>query len=316
MNDKTVVLNADLVNYDKNIDYNQIASEVKIYDETPEDKILERVQGYNIVVTKEMKVNGDIIRAFPDSVKMICEAGTGYNNLDLDAIKEKGITLCNIPAYSSERVAHTVIMLILNLASSMQKQIRMLCENNHDNFTKHLMVDHIEVNGKTLGIIGYGNIGKQVIKVAKALGMKILVSTRTPREDVDGIHFTSMEEVLKNSDFISLHCPLNENTRHIMNQESIAMMKPSSFIINTARGALIDEQALIDAINKGVIAGAGLDVQEVEPLSEDSPLYTMDNVIITPHIGWRGLETRQRLVSMIADNIKAFSEGNPINKIV
>lgn len=316
MNDKTVVLNADLVNYDKNIDYKQIASEVMIYDETPEDKILERVQGYNIVVTKEMKVSGDIIRAFPDSVKMICEAGTGYNNLDLDAIKEKGITLCNIPAYSSERVAHTVIMLMLNLASSMQKQIRMLCENNHDNFTKHLMVDHIEVNGKTLGIIGYGNIGKEVIKVAKALGMKILVSTRTPREDVEGIHFTSMEEVLKNSDFVSLHCPLNDNTRDIMNQESIAMMKPSAFIINTARGALIDEQALIDAINKGVIAGAGLDVQEVEPLSEDSPLYTMDNVIITPHIGWRGLETRQRLVSMIADNIKAFSEGNPINKII
>lgn len=316
MNDKTVVLNADLVNYDKNIDYKQIASEVMIYDETPEDKILERVQGYNIVVTKEMKVSGDIIRAFPDSVKMICEAGTGYNNLDLDAIKEKGITLCNIPAYSSERVAHTVIMLMLNLASSMQKQIRMLCENNHDNFTKHLMVDHIEVNGKTLGIIGYGNIGKEVIKVAKALGMKILVSTRTPREDVEGIHFTSMEEVLKNSDFVSLHCPLNDNTRHIMNQESIAMMKPSAFIINTARGALIDEQALIGAINKGVIAGAGLDVQEVEPLSEDSPLYTMDNVIITPHIGWRGLETRQRLVSMIADNIKAFSEGNPINKII
>lgn len=316
MNDKTVVLNAELVNYDNNIDYTQIASEVMIYDETPEDKILERVQGYNVVVTKEMKVSGDIIRAFPDSVKMICEAGTGYNNLDLDAIKEKGITLCNIPAYSSERVAHTVIMLMLNLASSMQKQIRMLCENNHDNFTKHLMVDHIEVNGKTLGIIGYGNIGKEVIKVAKALGMKILVSTRTPREDIDGIHFTSMEEVLKNSDFVSLHCPLNENTRHIINQETIAMMKPSSFIINTARGALIDEQALIDAINKGVIAGAGLDVQEVEPLSEDSPLYTMDNVIITPHIGWRGLETRQRLVSMIAENIKAFSEGNPINKIV
>lgn len=316
MNDKTVVLNAELVNYDNNIDYTQIASEVMIYDETPEDKILERVQGYNVVVTKEMKVSGDIIRAFPDSVKMICEAGTGYNNLDLDAIKEKGITLCNIPAYSSKRVAHTVIMLMLNLASSMQKQIRMLCENNHDNFTKHLMVDHIEVNGKTLGIIGYGNIGKEVIKVAKALGMKILVSTRTPREDVDGIHFTSMEEVLKSSDFVSLHCPLNENTRHIINQETIAMMKPSSFIINTARGALIDEQALIDAINKGVIAGAGLDVQEVEPLSEDSPLYTMDNVIITPHIGWRGLETRQRLVSMIAENIKAFSEGNPINKIV
>lgn len=316
MNDKTVVLNAGLVDFDKNIDYSQIASEVMIYDETPEEKILERVQGYHIVVTKEMKVSGDIIRAFPDSVKMICEAGTGYNNLDLDAIKEKGITLCNIPAYSSERVAHTVIMLMLNLASSMQKQMRMLCENNHDNFHKHLMVDHIEVNGKTLGIIGYGNIGKEVIKVAKALGMNILVSTRTSKEDVDGIHFTSMEEVLKKSDFISLHCPLNENTRHMINQKSIAMMKPTAFILNTARGALIDEQALINAIKQGVIAGAGIDVQEVEPLSDDSPLYTMDNVIITPHIGWRGLETRQRLVSMIKDNIKAFSEGIPINKII
>lgn len=316
MLDKTVVLNAGLVNYDQKIDYSQIATEVKIYDETKEEEILERVQGYNIVVTKEMKVSGDIIRAFPDSVKMICEAGTGYNNLDLEAIKEKNITLCNIPAYSSQRVAHTVIMLLLNLASSMQKQIRMLCKGNHDNFTKHMMVDHVEVNDKTLGIIGYGNIGKEVIKVAQAMGMKILVSTRTPREDQNGINFTSMEDVLKNSDFISLHCPLNDATRHLINKETLAMMKPSAFIINSARGALIDEQALIEAINQKVIAGAGLDVQEVEPLREDSPLYTMDNVIITPHMGWRGLETRQRLVSMIGDNIKAFREGSPINKIV
>jgi glycerate dehydrogenase len=160
MNDKTVVLNASLVNYDGNIDYSQIASEVVIYDETPEDKILERVDGFTIVVTKEMKVSGDIIRKFPDSVKMICEAGTGYNNIDLDAVREKGIVLCNIPAYSSERVAHTAILLILNLASSMQKQIRMLSEGNHDNFHKHLMVDHVELNGKTLGVIGYGNIAK------------------------------------------------------------------------------------------------------------------------------------------------------------
>lgn len=316
MNDKTVVLNASLVNYDGKIDYTKIASEVMVYDESAENEILDRVQGYDIVVTKEMKVSGDIIRAFPDSVKMICEAGTGYNNLDLEAIKEKGITLCNIPAYSSERVAHTVILLLLNLASSMQKQMRMLLEGNHDNFTKHMMVDHVEVNEKTLGIIGYGNIGKEVIKVAKALGMKILVSTRTPREDVDGIHFTTMEEVLKNSDFVSLHCPLNENTKHIINKETLTMMKPSAYIINTARGALIEEAALIDAIHKGIIAGAGLDVQEVEPLSEDSPLYTMENVIITPHMGWRGLETRQRLVSMVADNIKAFVEGEAINKIV
>lgn len=315
MNDKTVVLNASLVNYDGNIDYSQIASEVVIYDETSEDKILERVDGFTIVVTKEMKVTGDIIRKFPDSVKMICEAGTGYNNIDLNAVREKGIMLCNIPAYSSERVAHTAILLILNLASSMQKQIRMLSEGNHDNFHKHLMVDHVELNGKTLGVIGYGNIAKEIIKVAQALGMKILVSTRTPREDVKNIHFTTKEEVFMQSDFISLNCPLNESTRHMMNKETLAMMKPTAYLVNTARGALVDEKALIDALQNNVIAGAGLDVQEVEPLDDASPLYTMDNVIITPHMGWRGLETRQRLVLLIQDNIRAFSKGQPINRV-
>lgn len=315
MDDKTVVLNAGLVNYDGNIDYSQISSEVVIYDETPENKILERVDGFTVVVTKEMKISGDIIRKFPDSVEMICEAGTGYNNIDLDAVREKGIMLCNIPAYSSERVAHTVILFILSLASSMQKQIHMLSKGNHDNFHKHLMVDHVEVNGKTLGVIGYGNIAKEVIKVAQALGMKILVSTRKPRADIEGIHFTTNEEIFKQSDFISLNCPLNESTRHIINKKTLAMMKPTAYLINTARGALIDEKALIDALQNNIIAGVGLDVQEVEPLDDASPLYKMDNVIITPHMGWRGLETRQRLVSLIQNNISAFSKGQPINRV-
>ena len=315
MDDKTVVLNASLVDYDGKVDYNQIASDVVIYGETPEDKILERVDGFTIVVTKEMKVAGDVIRQFPDSVKMICEAGTGYNNIDLDAARDKGIMVCNIPAYSSERVAHTAILLMLSLASSLQKQIRMLAQGNHDNFHKHLMVDHVEVNAKTLGVIGYGNIARQIIKVAQAMDMKILVATRTARDDVDGIHFTTNDEVFEKSDFISLNCPLNESTRHLINSETLAMMKPSAYLINTARGALIDEKALIQALNDGVIAGAGLDVQEVEPLDDASPLYTMDNVIITPHMGWRGLETRQRLVSMIGDNIRAFASGRPINRV-
>lgn len=315
MNDKTVVLNASLVNYDGKIDYSQIASEVVIYDETPEEKILERIDGFTVVVTKEMKLSGDIIRKFPDHVKMICEAGTGYNNIDLEAVREKGIVLCNIPAYSSQRVAHTAILLMLNLASSMQQQIRMLAKGNHDNFHKHLMVDHVELNGKTLGVIGYGNIAKEIIKIAQAMDMKILASTRTPRADENGTRFTTTEEVLKQSDFISLNCPLNESTRHMINKESLALMKPTAYLINTARGALIDEKALIDALQNHVIAGAGLDVQEVEPLNDESPLYTMDQVIITPHMGWRGLETRQRLVSLIKDNISAFKAGNPINRV-
>ena len=315
MNDKTVVLNAGLVNYDGNVDYSSIASDVIIYDETPEDLILERVQDATVVVTKEMKVPGEIIRQFPDSVKMICEAGTGYNNIDLDAVREKGIMLCNIPAYSSERVAHTGIMMMMNLASEMQKQIRMLAEGNHDNFHKHLMVKHVELNGKTLGLIGYGNIAKEMSKVAQALGMRVIVSTRTPREDCEGVHFTDFDTVLRESDFLSLNCPLNETTRHMIDKAALDKMKPSAYIINTARGALIDEEALIRALQGGGIAGAGLDVQEVEPLDENSPLFTMDSVIITPHMGWRGLETRRRLIDLLRENIKAFAKGQSINRV-
>lgn len=315
MNDKTVVLNAGLVNYDGNVDYSSIASDVIIFDETPEDLILERVQDATVVVTKEMKVSGKIIRQFPDSVKMICEAGTGYNNIDLDAVREKGIMLCNIPAYSSERVAHTGIMMMMNLASEMQKQIRMLAEGNHDNFHKHLMVKHVELNGKTLGLIGYGNIAKEMSKVAQALGMRVIASTRTPREDCEGVHFTDFDTVLRESDFLSLNCPLNDTTRHMIDKVALDKMKPSAYIINTARGALIDEEALIRALQGGVIAGAGLDVQEVEPLDEKSPLFTMDSVIITPHMGWRGLETRRRLIDLLRENIKAFAKGQPINRV-
>lgn len=313
---KTVVLNGDRMNYDHRLDFSILSDEVKVYEETKPEQILDRIQGFDVVVTKEMPVSGNIIRSFPDSVKLIVEAGTGYNNHDLEAIKEKGLTLCNVPAYSTERVAHTAIMMILNLSSSMRKQMNMLHDKDHTNFTRCMQVDHVEVNGKILGVIGTGNIGREVIKIAQALGMKILAYARTPREDEPGIHFASLEEVLAQSDYLTLHCPLNAETRHLINRERLALMKPTACIVNTARGALIDEEALIEALQEGRIAGAGLDVQETEPPAADNPLYDMDNVILTPHMGWRGLETRQRLVSIAADDIKNFLAGTPVNVIV
>lgn len=315
MSAKTVVLNGERMNYDHRLDYSILSEEVKVYDQTEPSQILERIQGFDIAVTKEMPVSGDVIRQFPDSIKLIVEAGTGYNNIDLDAAREKGITVCNIPAYSTERVAHTAIMMIMNLSSSMRKQISMLAEKDHTNFTKCMQVDHVEINGKTLGVVGAGNIGREVIKVAQALGMKILAYNVPTMEDEPGIHFTTLEEVLSESDYVTLHCPLMPATRHLINKERLALMKPTAFIVNTARGPLIDEAALIEALQEGRIAGAGLDVQEVEPPSEDNPLYYMDNVILTPHMGWRGLETRQRLVSIIADDIKNFLAGTPINVV-
>ena len=315
MNDKCVVLNAKKMNFDGKLDFSVLSSDVTVYDDTTEQQLSERIQGADIIVTKEMPVSAEMIQKFPESVKLICEAGTGYNNIDLEATRKKGITVCNIPAYSTERVAHTAIMMILNLSSAMQVQMKMLACGNHDNFTRNLQVPHVEVNGKTLGIIGAGHIGRKVIQIAQALDMNILVYTRTPREDEKGIHYVSLEELLKNSDYISMHCPLTESTKHMINKESLSLMKPSAFIINTSRGALIDETALIEALENGTIAGAGLDVQETEPPEENSPLYTMDQVLLTPHMGWKGLETRQRLVSILADNIKQFMEGNPINVV-
>ena len=315
MNTKTVVLNAKKMNFDGKLDFSILSSEVVVYDDTTPEELLERIQDADVIVTKEMPVSGDLIRQFPDSVKLICEAGTGYNNLDLAAAKEKGIMVCNIPAYSTQRVAQTAIMLILNLSSAMQVQMAMLAKGNHDNFTKNLQVPHVEVNDKTLGIIGAGHIGREVIRIAKAMDMKILVYTRTPKEDGDGIRYVDLETLLRNSDYVSLHCPLTPQTRHMINKDTLAMMKPEAFLINTSRGALIDEPALIEALQNGVIAGAGLDVQEVEPPAEDNPLYTMSNVLLTPHMGWKGLETRKRLVSILAGNIKAWEDQKPVNVV-
>jgi len=309
MSERVVVVNASKMNYDHALDFSVLSSDVQVYDDSTNEELIERIQGAHVVVTKELPVGADLLSQFPDTVKLIVEAGTGYNNIDLNAAKERGITVCNIPAYSTERVAHTVIMMILNFASSM------LAKGDRSNFTKYLQVSHTEVNGKTLGVVGAGHIGMEVIKVAKALGMNVLVHTRTPKADGDGIRYVSLDELLENSDYITLHCPLNEQTKYMINKEAISKMKPSAVIVNTGRGPLINEADLCDALAAKRIAGAGLDVQEVEPPAEDSPLYTLDNVIITPHMGWKGLETRQRLVGIIRDNVQAFFKGEPINVV-
>ena len=315
MSERVVVVNASKMNYDHALDFSVLSSDVQVYDDSTNEELIERIQGARVVVTKELPVGADLLSQFPDTVKLIVEAGTGYNNIDLNVAKERGITVCNIPAYSTERVAHTVIMMILNFASTMQKQIGMLAKGDRSNFTKYLQVSHTEVNGKTLGVVGAGHIGMEVIKVAKALGMNVLVHTRTPKADGDGIRYVSLDELLEHSDYITLHCPLNEQTKYMINKEAISKMKTSAVIVNTGRGPLINEADLCEALAAKRIAGAGLDVQEVEPPAEDSPLYTLDSVIITPHMGWKGLETRQRLVGIIRDNVQAFFKGEPINVV-
>lgn len=312
---KTVVLNGDKINFDGKMDYTCLSEQVTVYGCSQQEEILDRVQDQEIVITKELPLPASLLSCFPPSVKLICEAGTGYNNIHLPTAAAKGITVCNVPAYSTQRVAHTAIMLLLNLSSSMGRQLAMLDRGDRSNFTGGLQVEHREVNGKTLGIIGAGTIGKEMIKIALVLGMDVLVYTRTPGPEQRHVRYTTLEQVLTQSDYLSLHCPLTDETRHIINYNALKKMKPSAFLINTARGPLVDQKALEQALLEGRLAGAGLDVQEQEPLPEDSLLYRLDNVILTPHMGWKGLETRMRLMKMLKENITAYLLGAPIHVV-
>jgi len=311
---KVVLINAGRLDFDKALDFSKIAAVADITrfesDATPEE-ILERVQGADIIISKEIPVPGEIISKFPASVRLIQEAGTGFNNVDLTAAKAKGVTVCNCPAYSSDAVAHLVFTLILNFSCSLVPQMRMLQKGNRDNFNKCLQVPHFELQGKTLGLIGgSGGIGSKVSDLAEALGMKVVLTSRSPRPNA-----LPLEELLKTSDFVSLHCPLNAETKHIINKDTLKLMKPTAYLINSGRGSLIKETDLIEALQNKVIAGAGLDVQETEPPSADNPLYELENVILTPHIGWKRVETRQRLMDIVADNIASFLQGKPVNVV-
>lgn len=309
---KTVILNCKKLNWDNKLDFTALGEDVIIYDDSTREEIIERSKGADIIVSKELKIDKEIIDALDESVLMIAEAGTGYNNIDIEACRNRNIWVSNIPAYSTKRVAHTAIMLMLNLASSMQKQIKSIANKDYSNF-EYLNVDHMELNGKVLGIIGTGRIGTEVAKIADALGMKVIAYTRSKKEDTDVIHYVSLEELILSSDVISLHCALTDETYHIIDDEKLTLMKNSAFLINTSRGALIDEAALINGLKTGKLRGAGLDVYEEEPLSSESELFTLDNVVLTPHMGWKAIETRQRLVDILVDNIKSFEEGNPQN---
>lgn len=314
----TVILNGAKLDFDNKLDFSSLSklTAVTRYEVSNDEEILERVKGQHIIITKELPVGRDLISQFPSSVELICEAGTGYNNIDITAARERNIAVCNIPSYSTEAVAQLVITFLLNLSSSLIQQQVMLQKKNFDNFTKHLQVPHFELQDKTLGIIGAGAIGREVIKIALTLGMKILVHSRTPKSwGEENVQFVSLEDLLIQSDFVSIHCPLTADTRHLINRDKFKLMKPTAFIINTSRGPLIKETDLIAALQEGTIAGAALDVQDPEPPELNNPLFDMDNVILTPHIGWRRLESRQRLIKLMADNIEAFIEGRPINVV-
>lgn len=315
---KAVSLNTAKLDFDKKLNFSPFTAitDFTRYEETNAETLLERVQGQEIVITKEMPVAKEMIDHFPDCIKLICEAGTGFNNIDVEAARAKNITVCNVPTYSTEAVATLAITFVLNISASLIKQQIMLHEKNFDNFIKHLTVPHYELQGRTLGVIGGGMIGQATVKMALPFGLNVLVYDPVQKPSNDSrIRYVSLEELLKDSDFVSLHCPLTSKTEHLINQETLSQMKPTAHIINTSRGGLINEADLIQALKKGTIAGAALDVQDPEPPALDNPLFEMENVILTPHIGWKRIESRQRLVQLTAENISSYINGTPVNVV-
>ncbi len=268
-----------------------------------------------VLIINKMVVDKAFFDACP-KLKCICLLATGYNNVDLVTARERGVAVCNVPGYSTDAVAQLVFGFFLQFAASLpqyQSSVRdgVWCASTRSNY---LSWPIHELAGKTLGIIGYGGIGKKVGQIGKAFGMKVLVHTRTPKED--GIaEFAPLSEVLRRSDFLTLHCPLTEQTKGLIGREELAMMKPTAYLVNTSRGAVVKEQALAEALNNGVIAGAGIDVLDAEPMTISCPYRTAKNCLVTPHIGWAAQEARARLLLEVAENIRAFYAGERRNRV-
>lgn len=323
---RCVMLNAARLDYDGRIGFEKLAevAHLERHEVSAPSEVVERVANANVVMNKELPIPGDLIRAFPDSVKLICEAGTGYNNIDLAACREKDIAVCNVPTYATEAMAHMAITLVMALSCSLVPQAKALATGNREYMTQaHLgALAHFELTGKTLGLIGgVGTIGQRVASMALALGLRVVASDlpSTPLGvGKGGIEVVSFETLMSTSDFVSVHCPLNAHTKGLVDAAALALMKPSAYIVNTARGSIIDQPALVDALRERRIAGAALDVfgegsAPPPPLPDDSPLYDLDNVVLTPHIGWQRLEARQRVVDMCAESVAAFARGEPMN---
>lgn len=289
--------------------------EYTVYDRTPAELTAQRCEGYDTVITNKTLLPRDILENI-EGLKFVGLLSTGFNVVDWQYCKENGIPVCNIPTYSTQAVAQCVFAHILEytnaVAAHSDSVHRGEWAQNPD--FSYRVAPIYELDGKTIGIIGFGKIGKAVARVALGFGMKVLAQTNHPAE-FEGVEFTDRDTLLKNSDFVTVHCPLTAETTGMVNAEFLSEMKKSAMLINTSRGPVVDEAALAKALSDGTIAAAGLDVLCKEPPEEDNPLTKLPNCSITPHIAWAGYETRQRLMDIMKENIKAYSEGNPINLV-
>jgi glycerate dehydrogenase len=292
--------------------------DVTIYDRTPKHKVIEYSKDAEILLINKTVLGKEELEKLP-KLKYIGVLATGYNVVDLAAAKNLGIIVTNIPNYSTKSVAQMTFALLLELCNHVQEHSEAVKNGDWSNSKDFCFWNHplMELDGKTLGIIGFGTIGKKVSEIATALGMKVIANSRTITDETDRKNFkwVSLDELFREADVVSLHCPLFPETKGIINKENLSKMKSSAFLINTSRGPLIVEEDLAYALNNNIIAGAALDVLSAEPPAINNPLFTSQNCIITPHIAWATKEARQRLLNIAVENIKAFIKGEVVNVV-
>lgn len=296
----------------------QALGKLAVYDRTPEDLVVERAAGAEIVLTNKTVLTGETLKKLPE-LKYIGVLATGYNVVDSKTASDQGIVVTNIPDYSTNSVAQLVFALLLEHTfhtEAHSKEVHAGEWSRSEDFTFR-RYPLIELAGKRIGIVGFGQTGQQVARLALAFGMDVAVHTRTEKKvpGLEQVRFLPLETLLSSSDVISLHCPLTSETAGMINKANIELMKPTAFFINTARGGHVVEQDLADALAAGRIAGAGIDVLSTEPPASDNPLIGAPNCWITPHIAWSTVEARVRLLSIAADNIKAYLDGKPVHVV-
>ena len=303
MKPKIVLTDCATVVSNKDIDLSVLErfGDVVYYDETPKELIAERISDADIIILNKTVIGKTEIDS-AKNLKLIALFATGYNNIDVEYAAKRGIAVCNAGSYSTSAVAQHAFAFILNHASGISAYDSSVKNGDWIRSRLFSFFAHPthELEGQTLGIFGFGAIGAQVAKIALAFGMNVISHTRTPKV-VDGVRFVSFDELLRESDYISLHCPLTPNTSRVFNAEAFAKMKKTAYFINTARGGVIDERALADALANGTIAGAAIDVLTTEPMTADCPLFGAPNLTITPHIAWAPIETRESLCPKICN---------------
>jgi glycerate dehydrogenase len=287
---------------------------VDIFERTRPDQLLQRCSGASVIITNKTPVSSEIIHAHSD-LKIIAVTATGYNVVDIGAAKQKGIIVCNVPGYGTDSVAQHTFALLLELTNHVGKNATSVNKGDWSRSKDWCYVDSpiTELSGKILGIVGYGKIGQRVAAIGRAFGMEVIYSNPSTRRSEH--QFASLEELFKSSDVVSLHCPLNETNHSFVNELLLSLMKPSAFLINTARGQLINEADLANALMKGRLAGAALDVLAKEPPSSENPLIGLPNCIITPHNAWLSVEARNRIMNVTFENVKAALAGSPQNVV-